>query len=205
MALKLITAPAAEPISTADARTHCRVDDTTDNSYLDALVAAAREHCEMFTGRALISQTWDLYLDRFPCGDYFGDVGRYRDAAAIRLPKPPAVSITSVVYYDTSGTLQTMDASLYSLDTASEPARLTPVYGSVWPATQDIPNAVKIRFVCGYGAAGSAVPASIIHAMKLLVGHWYENREQVATGTIATNLPMAVEALLWGNRVLEIV
>lgn len=193
MALKLYTAPAAEPISTADARTHCRVDDTTDNTYLDALVAAAREHCEMFTGRAFITQTWELYLDEFPAD------------GVIRIPKPPTASITHVKYYNVDGTLTTIDAADYSLDTVNEPARLTPAYGEVWPQTLCIPNAVVVRFVCGYGAAGSAVPASIIHAMKLLVGHWYENREQVLTGTIASNLPMAVESLLWGNRVLECV
>ena len=193
MALKLITAPAAEPILTADARAHCRVDDTTDNSYLDALVSAAREHCEMFTRRAFINQTWDLYLDEFPAD------------GVIRIPKPPCSSITYVKYYDSAGTLTTIDAADYSLDTVNEPARLTPAYGEVWPSPQCIPNAVIVRFVCGYGVAGTAVPTSIVHAMKLLVGHWYENREQVVTGTIASNLPMAAESLLWGNRVLEIV
>ncbi|WP_016854785.1 head-tail connector protein [Halomonas smyrnensis] len=33
-------------------------------------------------------------------------------------------------------------------------------------------------------------------AMLLLIGHWYENREAVALGTIATELPMAVQALI---------
>lgn len=37
-------------------------------------------------------------------------------------------------------------------------------------------------------------------AMLLLIGHWYENREAVAMGTIATQVPMAVEALITPYR-----
>lgn len=32
--------------------------------------------------------------------------------------------------------------------------------------------------------------------IKMLVGHWYENRASVVTGTIATQLPLGVEMLL---------
>lgn len=37
-------------------------------------------------------------------------------------------------------------------------------------------------------------------AMLLLIGHWYENREAVAMGTTATQVPMAVEALITPYR-----
>jgi uncharacterized phiE125 gp8 family phage protein len=33
-------------------------------------------------------------------------------------------------------------------------------------------------------------------AIKLLVGHWYRNREEVITGTIAQQLPVSVQALI---------
>lgn len=48
-------------------------------------------------------------------------------------------------------------------------------------------------------AAGSFT-ASFKAALLLLIGHSYANREAVVTGTIATNLPMAVESLLWSSR-----
>lgn len=47
------------------------------------------------------------------------------------------------------------------------------------------------------------VPEAIRQAMKLLIGHWHENRETVITGTIASELPFTVESLLWGERVLR--
>jgi hypothetical protein len=36
----------------------------------------------------------------------------------------------------------------------------------------------------------------ITTAMLLLIGHWYANRESVVVGTITSELPMAVEALI---------
>jgi len=43
-------------------------------------------------------------------------------------------------------------------------------------------------------------PASFKAAMLLLIGHSYANREAIVTGTIATELPMAVDSLLWSSR-----
>ncbi|WP_278939786.1 head-tail connector protein [Pseudomonas helleri] len=43
-------------------------------------------------------------------------------------------------------------------------------------------------------------PASFKAALLLLLGHSYAVREAVAVGTIATELPMAVESLLWASR-----
>ena len=54
-----------------------------------------------------------------------------------------------------------------------------------------------MTYTAGFGAASSDVPPNVIHAVKLLVGHFYENRE--ATAAIAgafVALPFAVDALL---------
>lgn len=48
--------------------------------------------------------------------------------------------------------------------------------------------------------AVDSYPASFKAALLLLIGHSYANREAVVTGTIAANLPMAVESLLWSSR-----
>ncbi|RTR01943.1 head-tail connector protein [Halomonas nitroreducens] len=44
--------------------------------------------------------------------------------------------------------------------------------------------------------AGLVLDDDLTTAMLLLVGHWYENRESVVLGTIASDLPMAVDALI---------
>ena len=44
------------------------------------------------------------------------------------------------------------------------------------------------------------VPSRVLQAIRLLVGHWYANRESVVTGTTATEIPFTVKALLSQRR-----
>lgn len=43
-------------------------------------------------------------------------------------------------------------------------------------------------------------PASFKAALLLLLGHSYASREAVVIGTIAAELPQAVDSLLWSSR-----
>lgn len=181
-------APTAEPVSLAEAKNHLRVDTdlTADDSLIGVLIQAARERVESWLGQALITQTWQLTLDAFPVWE-------------LELPRPPLIAVSSVQYVDGNGTTQTLSSTLYRVDSASRPARIEPAYGQIWPSTRDVSNAAIVTYTAGYGAAGSAVPAAIRQAMLLAIGHWYRNREEVVTGTIATKLPETVEVLLAGQ------
>lgn len=178
--------PSTEPITLTEAKAHCRVDDTADDTYITALIVAARIHVENFLAKKLITQTLSLKLDEFPNG-----------AREIKLPYGPVQSVTSISYTDANGSAATFTD--YRSDLTSFIPRLTPSYGYQWPVAQYITNAVAIVYVAGYGTA-SAVPANIKHAIKLLVGHWYESREAVVTGTIVAELPMAVATLLSAEK-----
>lgn len=191
------TAPASEPVTTAEAKSHLRVETTANDTTIAAMVQAAREQCEAYVGRAFVQRTYDYYLDAFPYGL---DVLPYGEVA---LPYPPLVSVTSITYYDAGGTLTTLAASAYQVSTVTLPGRLIPGVTSWWPVAQVARlNAVIIRYVAGYGAAGaadgglSAIPAAFKHAVKMLVGSFYENREEFVTGTIVSDLPIAAKHLL---------
>ncbi len=194
----LFAAPAAEPILKADAKEHLRVDSAfiTDDDYIDLLIAAAREHVESYTRRAVITQTWDIKWDRFP----------WSSGEWLELMKPPTQSVTSVSYTDTAGDSQTWSSALYDTDLVSGPkavhSRLMPAFGEVWPSTQRELNAVTIRIVAGYGDAGTDAPTALLQAMKLLIGHWYETRVAVVIETITAEVPQAVDALLWPYRAI---
>lgn len=189
-ALTEATAPAAEPLSTAEAKAHLRVDFTDDDTLIDRLIKAARGRAEVFTRRAFITQTWDMDLDRFP-------------GWQIEIPKAPLQSVTQIDYLDSDGVSQTLLSSLYRVDARSKPGRITPVFGEVWPVTRSTTNAVTIRFVAGYGNAGSDVPEDIIQAILLMVGDLYEHREEFITGTIVSRIPRGAEALLHPHKVFS--
>lgn len=188
MSSTLITAPAAEPLSLVEAKSHLRADGTDEDALISSLIAAAREQVQTVTRRALVTQTWSLKLDSFP--------------ALIEVPRPPLITVASITYVDVGGDTQTLAASRYTVDADSEPGRIVPVYGDAWPATRSVPNAVTVQFDAGYGAAAD-VPQPIKQAMLLLIGHWYEHREAVNVGNITNVMPMAVESLLFPYRVLS--
>lgn len=161
--LTLITAPTEYPIAVSDLRDFpLRLNTVDDDPSILALIKAATIYGQKYTKRQFVTSTWEYRLDRFPCYE-------------IELPTPPLSSVTFVKYYDTGGTLQTLSSTLYTVDTYKEPGVIYPGYSLTWPTTQDIENAVVVRFVAGYGAA-SAVPETIKTALKRYVKMQYDGQ-----------------------------
>lgn len=177
-ALTLYTAPAAEPLSAAEAKAHLRVTTTDEDTLIGSLITASRQRLEEITGRAFISQTWEYALNDFP------EETRRNPLGAIWLPRPPLVSVTSITYTDTDGASQTLNASLYTVDTRAIPGQIVPAYGQTWPATRDIVNAVVVRYVAGYGASSAYVPEPIRQALRVDLATLYEHREDLVVGNI---------------------
>lgn len=192
MGLVLITPPAAL-LTTAELKTHCRIDSSAEDTYLDTLIATATKSAEDFTGRAFVNQTWDLSMDIAPA------------TAVLCMPKPPLSSVTSFKYYSTDDTENLYAATNYRVDTSDlQGGRLALKETHVWPTSIRYTSGIIIRFVAGYGSAGSNVPEPLRHAVKLLAAHWYENREPVNIGNINTDLPYMVQHLLWPYKVLRL-
>jgi uncharacterized phiE125 gp8 family phage protein len=187
--LRVTTPPTAEPLSLSEARAHLRVDSFDDDGTLAGFILAARQHIESICGLALCTQTFTMTLDDFPIGE------------PIKLPRAPVQSVAAVRYYNDAGSLLTWSSSEWETDVRSEPARLRPRDGFKWPSVADKLGAVEIEFVAGYGGP-ELVPQPVMHAMRLLVGHFYENREAVNVGNMVTELPLAVDALLRPYRPL---
>ena len=189
MALKLVTGPVVEPVSLGNMKEHLRiVDFIIDDDYISLLIKAARESAETFQSRSFITQTWDLFLDEFPERD-----------PIIRVPKPPLQSVTTVKYTDASGVVQELVAVTdYQVDIKSEPGRISPAFGMVWPVTRVVLNAVEIRFLSG-GIAAADVLEKIKMAIKQIVAHWYEHREEISEIKLV-RVPHTAVALLWENR-----
>ncbi len=188
--LVLKTAPTGTAVSLAEAKQHLRVDSDfdDDNDYITALIGVATNQVEQFTRRRLMSQTYNLYFDVFP--------------PYIDLQIGIVQSVTHVKYYDNNNVLQTLASSNYDLDDKIKPGRIYESNNGTFPDTYERPNAVEIEFVVGRTA--SEVEDAIKQAMLIIVGRYYEQRQDVVLGTIASELPLMVEYMLTPYRFLEL-
>ncbi len=203
MPLQLVTPPAGEPVSLAEAKQHLRVDGGDDDLLIGSLITAARQAAETQTGRQLITARWKLLLDAFP-----GPLMQSASGASFSLPghaillaKCPVQSVVSIEYLDMIGATRVMPASDYVLDAACEPARLTPAFGKTWPPTLPQMGAVSVTFDAGYGAA-SSVPEGLKSWIKLRVGSLYGHREEMSVLSRGRIDPLPfVDGLLDGFKV----
>lgn len=200
MPVQLVTGPAEEPITLAEARNHLRVDYFDDDALIQSQLIAVREYAETATNRAFVTQTWKYVLDAFPT---IPSQSLSWQAAfdQFRIPFPPLQSVTSIVWLDTAGNATTLSPSDYVVDSVSEPARIAPAYGKSWPSSALQPIAgVQVTYVAGYASAGR-VPESIKQMVKLLLGAYYQNREDVVLDrrVASVELPKGFEALRWRN------
>jgi hypothetical protein len=224
--LVTVTPPASEPLSLDEAKQHLRVTADDDDDYIQECISVGRQILEKESGRAFLPTVFRMQMDSFPdlpnaTLKFFiptYSVESYLARAIslmsgpIHLPRSPVSAVTAITYLDPSGVLQTLPVFdgvyppdqpyCYILDTDSEPARIAPGSNRPWPVTLAQQSAVSITFTAGY-ASKSLLPLNLKQAMKLLVSHYYENREPFSE-KIMMPLGRSVDALLWLDRVYEI-
>lgn len=181
-----LTPPQVEPITLELARLDRRLDadgsppSHPDDALLLKLITRARVHVENYTSRSIAPQRWRLKLNQFPS-----------DEEPIVLPRLPIIEIES---FKVGGS----DFTAYAASCDEWHAELHPSAGC-WPAITPSIGAIEIIYRAGYvdgSPEALAVPETLQGAMYLLLGHWYENREAVITGTITASLPDGWETLL---------
>ena len=183
------------PISVADAKEHLRIiDNTTDDDYIGDLIDAATQWCEDFCERTFADKQYTVAFDDFM-------------SVRIELPRPPvrlhvtgASATVSISYVDTGGVTQTLvfaqsGTQDFRLDRDILPPIVYPLYLQTWPSVRLDDKALQITYLAGYGGAAN-VPRPLMHAMKLLVSHWYSMREPITQGQWVQQVPLTVHALL---------
>ena len=197
--VETVSPPTKFPVTLDEAKLHLRLplelpegSVSIEDELIHRLIGAATQDAELYQGRAYITRTLRLNLDRFPAA-----------GGPIYLPFPPVQQVLSVEYTDAAGQQHTLPATDYVADLAAAPARLVPAPGKGWPLTSLRPVAgVTVTYVAGYGEDPQDVPENIRSAILLLVGHLYEHREAVFSdrGT-PQELPLGVTYLLAKDRV----
>ncbi|RMD51896.1 hypothetical protein D6827_01210 [Candidatus Parcubacteria bacterium] len=164
MAINVITKPSKLPVELADIKAHLRVTSNDEDGYIADLIEAATNIAQDEMNRALITQTIEEYLPRFPTG------------STIELERAPVQSVSSIQYYDTDNNLQTYSSTNYEVYTELTPARIALLNTASWPSTYAKDKAVIITYVAGYGNDQDDVPQDIKLAIRALVEHYYEHR-----------------------------
>jgi len=185
--LKRLTAPAAEPITLAEAKAHCRVDHSTDDSLIQGYITAAREWVEDYIDRSLVSQRLVMKLDSFP--------------HEIELPRPPmiasgtATAVTVTYVTGEAGGTATLSTSSYRVDRDATPGVIRTNYAGSWPSHLIDQNSVTVTWWAGYGDPAS-VPQRVKNAMLMCVHELYEKRGDAAMPEAAMRL---LDTVSWGS------
>ncbi|KQZ01664.1 hypothetical protein ASD45_12970 [Pseudolabrys sp. Root1462] len=184
----LLTAPAVEPLSLAEAKAFLRVEHNDDDDVIGSLIASARIHVEAQTRRALITQGWRLTRDAWPA------------AGRLNVVPAPLKALTAVRVYDGGGNAASLDLQSFVVDTAGSAIAFAP-----WAVAQPGRSVagIELDITAGYGDAAGDVPEALRQAVRLLVAHWYENRGLATPGAV-TVLPATVAALIAPYRMLSL-
>ncbi len=190
MRLKLVAPPDTEPITLSEAKEHLRVIQDNEDSYIESLIAAAREYCEGFQNRAYYTQTWKIIIDEIILDE------------VIQIPKPPLQSLDDAIIIDEEDT--EYDVTDYTLDDTSEHARLIiHDYPDMDANLRELAG-LQIEFTAGHDSTDD-ISEKVKAAMKLLISHWYHNREAVnTTGSVPHHMKLAVDSLLSLDRVVPV-
>lgn len=176
-------APAVRIVSKEEAKAHLRVDGDLEDDLIEALVLAAESRLDGWVGllgRCMINQTW---------------VASYRAFTSATLALPfPDVSSAAVRYFDSDGVDREIEETHFRLIETANTTAIEWRDGYGLPSLAIRSDAVRVEMVAGFGDAAADVPAAIRHAIKLLVGGWYENREESVIGVSVASLPISLAA-----------
>lgn len=176
----LIRLTTSSPIvSLSDAKTHLRLDGNAEDGLIQTLIVTAQDFLERETRSAIGVTQYALTLDNWPA------------SREVRLPHPPLVAVDGITYRDNQGDDIPLPSGSFVVDRSDVPARVT-FTGSL-PESADVPSGVRIIFRTGFDEPAS-VPPVLIHAVKMLTGHLYENREASSTLTVK-EVPFAVASI----------
>lgn len=176
------TTPTREPLFVDDVRNYLRLDDDVEETLIVALIAAARQWAEEYTGRVFITRTINQFHDSYhypstyvPEGFHIG-IDKNMPDTFIDLAMTPIVSFAHVKVIDDAGSETTWDASNYYVDTVRDVPRLVLRDGGSFPSDLRSANGLKLVYDAGYGASPINIPDAIKMAMMQYCTFMYEHR-----------------------------
>ena len=165
MRTAIIIQPVTEPVSVADVKLYTRIPHNEEDSLLLSWIKTGRMLAEDYIRAALITQTVECSFDCFPNGVF-------------NLPRSPIQSVDSILYFTSENVETEYNSTKYSIDLSGRPGRIYLNKYETWPTDILRPiDAVKIRYVAGFGDNASDVPSQIRDAILLYCSHKYNDRQ----------------------------
>lgn len=185
----IVEGPELEPLEVEEANEHLHV--SGQDEYVTSLIKVARKSIERYLQRTLITTTYIAYADKWE-GEF-------------KLPFPKLQSVETVKYYNSNGTLTTLtEDDYYWVVTSGEPGIIKRKYDVVYPELNlGMPDAIEIEYTAGYGDEAETVPEDIRHAMKLLIGNYYEQRSDIVVGSTASRIPNYITDLIHSYKIYK--
>lgn len=159
----LISAPAIEPVSLAEAKSWLREDANDEDELIQALIVSARMTLEAYTRRFFVTQSWRISMDAWPMRD-----------SEMLIPLSPFQSVSAIRVFDAADNPQTIAAATYRAPAASQGGRL--VFSTAPPAPGRPRDGIEIDLVLGFGNLATHTPEPLRRAITMLVAHWRERR-----------------------------
>ena len=181
-----ITPPVVAPVTVDDAKVFLRVDGAEEDTLIESLIAAAVDHLDGRSGvlgRCMVTQVW-RYQAQCLNAQFDFDM--------------PGATAATVRFVDDAGEAQAV--------TVADDQLVQTVRGSSLIIADGDPLAEwrgPVTLEVTFGTAVEDVPPALVQAVRMLVAHWYANREAVVTGSAAP-LPLGVQMLIAPYRWMSI-
>ncbi|GAB4068623.1 head-tail connector protein [Ancylobacter sonchi] len=184
----LLAGPASEPLTLAEAKAYLRVDHDAEDALITSMITAARASVETLTRRALIDQTWRIVRNAWPA------------SGLIPVPVSPLRTLDRAVRLDATGAETELPLDAFALDTARLPGLIRVERGRV-PSPERPLAGLALDITAGHGPAATDVPAPLIEAVRLVLAHFYEHRDETGASSA---FPATLGALVAPYRVTRL-
>lgn len=189
MTLHLLSPPAVDPVSLAEAKAWLRVAHGEEDALITELIRAAAARIEAETGLALIARSYRETLDAWParrlsaCGQ------------AVRVLRGPLISVEAVRTYARDGAVTLWDPAEYRVETG-EPGRIIAVYPFSPPQPWRTAGGIEIDFTAGVATSPADVPAALREAILRLAAQSYATAEPAESAQRGAALSQDVAGLV---------
>lgn len=170
------------PMSVEQAKAYLRVLHSDDDEQIRELILEAYGIVEGRTGRMIRTCSAVLTIDGFP-----------DNSGPIVLPRPPLTDLTHLKYYDTGGTLTTLE-NVLSHEVFVPGLLAKPIALNDWPDTLARLDAVQITYTCG-----GSEPEQLRAAVRILLDLAYNDHEP----TKASQMERRVDGILHGYTIRD--